>query len=214
MDRNPPRSRNRDDDAGEPPAAIHGRIIRASKLKLLGMWVLAVVFFVACGYMLLERWVLPEANRVLPFRLTWWGSLLSVIGFLIALIGIVALLFEFLCLKQLVLGDEAFQVVRRWVSGTTVVEVHIPYSNIKAVVYEKRGEDWQLGIDLHDPDEDTYAKDENDLQKKDRRGHDYILDGGYRLSLQEVARLLEKKRRKAERKPEPEGRTTRRSRDG
>ena len=157
MDRNPPRSRNRDDDAGEPPAAIHGRIIRASKLKLLGMWVLAVVFFVACGYMLLERWVLPEANRVLPFRLTWWGSLLSVIGFLIALIGIVALLFEFLCLKQLVLGDEAFQVVRRWVSGTTVVELHIPYANIKAVVYEKRGDDWQLGIDLYDPDDETYG---------------------------------------------------------
>ena len=139
---------------------------------------------------------------------------MSVIGFLIALIGIVALLFEFLCLKQLVLGDEAFQVVRRWVSGTTVVELHIPYANIKAVVYEKRGDDWQLGIDLYDPDDETYARDENDLRQIDRRGHDYILDGDYTLSLREVARRLDKKRRKAERKPEPEGRTTRRSRDG
>jgi len=214
MKRNGPSNRSRDDHAGEPPAAIRGRLIPASKLKLLALCLLAVVFLVVCGYMLFERWVLPEGTGVLPFRLTWWGSLLAVGGFLIALFGIVALPFEFLCPKGLVLGDEAFQVVRRWVSGTTVVEVHIPYSNIKAVVYEKRGEDWQLGIDLHDPDEDTYAKDENDLKKKDRMGHDYILDGGYRLSLQEVARLLEKKRRKAERKPEPEGRTTRRSRDG
>lgn len=187
-----------DDEIGVPPKAIRGRVIPASKLKMLGMWLLAVVFFVACGYMLLERWVLPEANRVLPFRLTWWGSLLSTVGFLIGLIGIVALLFEFLCPKQLVLGDEAFQLVRKWVSGTTVVEVHIPYANIRAVVYEKRGESWQLGIDLEDSD-DTYSKDENDLKQHDKKGHDFILDGDYTLSLQEVANLLEKKRRKAER---------------
>src|SRR5262249_46329242 len=162
-----------------------------------GMCVLAVVFFVVCGYMLLERWVLPEGSGVLPFRLTWWGSLLAVVGFLIALLGMVALPFEFLCPRGLVLGDDAFQAVRRWVSGTTVVEVHIPYPNIKAVVYEKRGEDWQLGIDLCGPDDDTYAKDENDLKQKGNKGRDYILDGGYTLSLQEVARLLEKKRRKA-----------------
>src|SRR5262249_38916682 len=178
------------------------------KLKLLALCVLAVVFLVVCGYMLFERWILPEGTGVLPFRLTWWGSLLAVGGFLIALFGIVALPFEFLCPRGLVLGDDAFQVVRRWVSGTTVVEVHIPYANIKAVVYEKKGEDWQLGVDLHDPDEDTYAKDQNDLKQSDRKGHDYILDGGYTLSLQEVARLLERKRRKAER--EPEGPTTRR----
>jgi len=198
MKRNGPSNRSRDDHAGEPPAAIRGRLIPASKLKLLALCLLAVVFLVVCGYMLFERWVLPEGTGVLPFRLTWWGSLLAVGGFLIALFGIVALPFEFLCPKGLVLGDEAFQVVRRWVSGTTVVELHIPYANIKAVVYEKRGDDWQLGVDLHDPDEDTYAKDENDLRQIDRRGHDYILDGDYTLSLREVARRLDKKRRKAQ----------------
>src|SRR5258705_9852153 len=122
MNTDGPRSRNRD-DTREPPAAIRGRLISASKLKLLDMCLLAVVMLVVCGYMLFERWILPEGNGVLPFRLTWWGTLLAGGGFLIALFGTVALPFEFLCPKALVLGDEAFQVVRRWVSGATVVEV-------------------------------------------------------------------------------------------
>src|SRR5262249_15366993 len=144
-------------EAGAPPAAIRGRFIPASKLTMLGMCLLAIVFVFVCGYMLYERWVLPEDKHILPFRLTWWGSLLSIVGFLIALFGTVVLPFEFLCPRGLVLGDEALQVVRRWISGATVVEVQIPYANMEKVVYEKRGEDWQLGIDLRDAD-NTYAK--------------------------------------------------------
>jgi hypothetical protein len=172
------------------------------------MCLLAVVFLIVCGYMLYERWVLPQGQGILPFRLTWWGTLLAIGGLLIALVGVVALPFEFLCPRVLVLGDEAFQVVRRWVSGTTVVEIHIPYANIGTVVYEKRGENWQLGIDLHDLDDNTYAKDENDLEQREKKGHDYIVDGGYTLSLKELARLIENRRKKSER--QPEGRTKRR----
>lgn len=192
-----------DEFVDEAPEVINGQIIPASKLKLLGFFLGSIPLFLACGYLLCERWLLPEEAGVLPFRVTWWGSILSVLGMLLGFYGIITLPFEIMCPKQLVFGKKAFQVARRRISGTIDVEIHIPYANIKAVCYEQRDDIWQLGIDLYD-DDGTYAKQANALRQRDNRGQDFILEGSYTMSQKELARLLEKKRRRANRQEEEE----------
>jgi hypothetical protein len=198
---------DRDDKPGrEPPELIDGRVIPASKMKLFGMFLACLFFFVVCGYAFYERWMLDEGEGVLPFRLTWWGSILCGVGFLIGVGGMIAFPIELLCPKQLVLGDDAFQLVRQWRSGPAV-ELHIPYANIKEVIYEKHDDTWQLGIDLHDTeDADTYAKGPNDLKQLKKKGRDYVLDGGYTMSQKEIADILDKRQRKALRRRDAEER--------
>ena len=199
--------RDRDDNARpKAPEAIDGRTIPASKLKLLGMFAACVFFFLVCGYAFYERWMLDEGEGILPFRLTWWGSILCGIGFLIGVGGMIAFPIELLWPKQLIVGDDAFQLVRQWRAGPEV-ELHIPYANIQEVIYEKRDDNMQLGIDLHDTeDADTYAKGANDLKQLKKKGRDYVLDGGYTMSLKEIAKLLDKKQRKSLRRRNAEER--------
>lgn len=197
--------RHRSDDDGDDdgyvlkdaPDPIAGKDIPASYLKLFGLLVVAVLFVVVCGFMLFDTWVRGEEQAWLPFALTWWGSILCVIGFGIGLLGTFGFAFEFFCPKRLVLGKDAFQLVRRWPSGAAV-EVHIPYDNLRRVVYEKKDDAWRVGLDLYDlGDRDTFAKDPNDLKQLEKQGRDYILDGGYTTGLEEIADLLDGKRRRA-----------------
>jgi hypothetical protein len=184
-------------DEGRPagtPAVADGTVIPSSKLHVLGLILLSAVFAAVCGYLLYEWWA---DEGVLPFRLNLAGAILCGVGLCMGILGLIALPIELIWPSQLVLGDEAFQVVRRWPTGPTV-EVHIPYANMKAVSCEKRDDVWQVGIDLHDPDDPgTYAREPGDLRQRDKAGHDYALGGGYTTSFQEIARLLEKKRLKA-----------------
>ncbi len=204
------RDREDDDEDGdeyvqkEAPAPIRGKEIPASTLKLFGLLAISAVFFVVCGFMLFDTWVHGEEKAWLPFVLTWWGSILCVIGFGIGLLGMVGFTFEFFCPKRLVFGKEAFQLVRRWPSGVAV-EIQLPYANLRKVVHEKKDDSWRVGIDLHDlSDPDTYAKDAADVQQAEKKGRDYVLDGGYTSSLEEIADLLDEKRRKAKRQREEE----------
>jgi hypothetical protein len=183
-----------------PPELARGQVIPASKLHIIGLILLSAFFAAVCGYLLYEWWFLPEHEGYLPFRLTWWGGILCAVGFGMGALGVLVLPFELVCPSQLILGDEAFQVVRRWPTGPEV-QVHIPYANMKAVSCEKRDEAWQVGIDLRDPDDaDTYAVEPGDLKQRDKAGHDYAFGGGYTSSFQEIARLLEKKRLRGGRK--------------
>lgn len=185
------------------PAIARGTVIPSSRLHTIGLILGAVLFVVVCGYLLYEWWALAEDEGVLPFRLNWGGAILCAVGLGLGVLGVIALPFELVCPSELILGDAAFQVVRRWLSGPSV-EVHIPYANMKAVSYEKHDDAWRLGIDLRDAtDPETYANEPNDLKQRDKQGRDYVLTGGYATSLQEVARLLEVKRRKIDRQDGP-----------
>lgn len=191
------------DEKPRAPKPARGTVVPASTLKLMGMFAVCVLFFAVCGFLLFDRWAHDEEKAWLPFRLTWWGTALCVIGFVIGVGGMIAFPFEFFCPKQLIFGETAFQLTRKWPSGV-VVEVHIPYANIKKVVHEKGGDDnWRVGISLYDPDDDdTYAKEPKDLQQYESQGRDYILDGGFTESLTQIAERLDKKRRKAKRERE------------
>ncbi|MGL4554325.1 MAG: hypothetical protein ACRC33_24445 [Gemmataceae bacterium] len=181
-----------DEPGGPPPELISGLVVPTSNLTLFGLFLASAGFFLGCGYLLYEWW-LPDDHGVLPFRVTWWGAILCLVGFVIGLGGMIAFVVEFLGPKRLVVGDRSFQVVR----GSSV-ELHVPYANVRHLAYEKRDDEGYVGIDLHDPDDpDTYAKDAGDLRQRDKKGRDCALDGWYTLGLQEVARLIEKKWRKA-----------------
>ena len=197
--------RDERDDRGEKrvPKPVRGTVVPASTAKVIGVFLTAVLFFALCGFLLLDRFIHDEERAWLPFRLTWWGIILCVIGFGIGALGMIAMPFELFCPKQLTFGETAFQLARKWPSGVKV-EVHIPYANMKKVVHEKGGDDnWRVGITLYDPDdEDTYAKEPKDLQQYESKGRDYVLDGGFTESLGQIAERLDKKRRKAKRERE------------
>lgn len=144
-----------------------------------------------CGVLLWDRWF--NDNGLLPFQLTWWGSLLAGVGFVIGAFGLIAFPFELLYPRRLILGDDVVQIAR----GQSV-EVQLPYSNIAAVTYEKPSADgeWQVGIDLGElSDADTYSK-HGEFGKKAKTGRDYILHGGFTVGLEEIARRIEKRCRK------------------
>jgi hypothetical protein len=181
----------------QPPPVAEGKVIPASYLTILGLWIGSGVLALVCGVLLWDRWF--NDDGLLPFRLTWWGSLLAGVGFVIGALGLIAFPFEFLYPRRLILGDDVVQIAR----GQSV-EVQLPYANIAAATYEKPSADgeWQVGIDLVDlADPETYSK-HSELGQKAKSGRDYILHGGFTVGLEEIARRIEKRCRKRRAAPE------------
>jgi hypothetical protein len=178
----------------QPPAVAEGKVIAASYLTILGFWIGSGVMALVCGVLLWDRWF--NDSGLLPFQLTWWGSLLAGVGFVIGAFGLIAFPFELLMPRRLIFGDDVIQIAR----GQTV-EVQLPYANIAAATYEKPDADgeWRVGIDLVDlSDPETYSK-HGELAQKAKTGRDYILHGGFTVGLEEIARRIDKRCRRQRR---------------
>lgn len=176
---------------GEAPEPVRGEVVGTSKFKLLGLLLVGLVFLVVCGFLLFDGLVIGEANTVLPFRLTWWGYILVVIGLGIGILCPFAAVFGFLRPTQLVFGKRVFQEQRKSGAGWVVI-LQIPYANIRKVKYEKKDDDDHIGIRFHDVDDaDTYAEDETAYETAQKKGWDFILDGLFTKSLKEIAGELD-----------------------
>lgn len=181
--------------AGEAPDPVRGEVVGTSQLKLLGLLLVGLVFLLVCGFLLFDGLVVGEANTVLPFRLTWWGYILVVIGLGIGLLCPCAAVFGFLRPTQLVFGKRVFQEQRKSGGGWVVI-LQIPYANIRKVKYEKKDDDDHIGIRFHDTDDaDTFIADDTAHETAQKKGWDFILDGLFTKSLKEIAAELDDRAR-------------------
>jgi hypothetical protein len=182
------RKRERPDRAPKP---VKGEVVGTSKVKLLGLLLVGLVFLFACGFLLFDGLVIGEANTFLPFRLTWWGYILVVIGLGIGLLCPAAAVFSFLRPTQLVFGKRVFQEQRKSGGGWVVI-LQIPYANVRKVRFEKVDDNTHVGIRFHDADDaDTYIEDETAHETAQKKGWDFILDGLFTKRLKEIASELE-----------------------
>jgi hypothetical protein len=181
----------------EAPDPVRGEVVGTSKLKLLGLLLVGLLFLVVCGFLLFDGLVIGEANTFLPFRLTWWGYILVVIGLGIGLLCPAAAVFSFLRPTQLVFGKRVFQEQRKSGGGWEVI-LQIPYANIRKVKYEKKDDDDHIGIRFRATDDDnTYIEDETAHETAQKKGWDFILNGLFTMSLKEIASELDDRARDA-----------------
>ncbi len=190
--RKPKRSR-----AGEVPDPVRGEVVGTSKLKLIGLLLVGLLFLVVCGFLLFDGLWIGEDHTVLPFRLTWWGYILVVIGLGIGLLCPMAAVFSFLRPTQLVFGKRVFQEQRKSGRGWVVI-LQIPYANIRTVKYVTHDNDSNIGFRFHDvEDEDTFIEDDTAHDTATKKGWDLFLDGLYTQSLKEIASELDDRVRDA-----------------
>lgn len=182
------RKRERPDRAPKP---VKGEVVGTSKAKLVGLLCVGLLFLLVCGFLLFDGLLIGEDKTVLPFRLTWWGYILVVVGLGIGLLCPVAAVFGFLRPTQLVFGKRVFQEQRK-AGGEWVVILQIPYANIRKVKYEKKDDNDFIGIRFHDVDDDgTFIEDDTAHETAQKKGWDFILDGLFTKSLTEIASELD-----------------------
>lgn len=182
---------------GRAPKPVRGEVVGTSKLKLVGLMLFGLLFLVVCGFLLFDGLVIGEAKTFLPFRLTWWGYLLAVGGFLVGVFCPVAALIGFLRPTQLVFGKRMFQEQRK-AGGEWMVILQIPYDNIRKVKYETLENDTHVGIRFYDiDDDDTFIEDDTAHEAARGKGWDFILNGLFTMSLKEIASELDDRARDA-----------------
>jgi len=181
----------------EIPNPVRGKVVGTSKLKLVGLMLFGLFFLVLCGFLLFDGLVIGDAKTFLPFRMTWWGYLLAVAGFLVGVFCPVAALIGFLRPTQLVFGKRVFQEQRKS-GGEWVVILQIPYDNIRKVKYETQENDTHVGIRFYDiDDDDTFIEDDTAHEVAQGKGWDFILNGLFTMSLKEIASELDDRARDA-----------------
>ncbi len=175
----------------EEPKAVNGEIVPTSKVKLFGLFLFGALFTILCGFFLFDGFFIGEAKTVLPFRLSWWGYILSVVGLLIGIVCIIAGPFGILFPTQLVLGKNFFQEQRK-TGGVWKVILQIPYDNIRDVSFVKNDDDSYVCFQFRDArDPDTYCADETAFETAEKKGCSYALTGMYSRSLKVIADDIE-----------------------
>ncbi len=188
----------------DEPKPVRGDVIPVSKTKLVGILIFGIVLFAICTFMLLDGLLIGEEKTVLPFRLTWWGYILVVIGFGMGVFCTFAGLFGFFVPTQLVFGKTLFQEQRKS-GGQWIVILQIPYEAIRKVKFETYDDDTHIGFKLEEPDDpDIYCKDETAFETANGKGWDYILNGLYTVSLKDIASKLKRKADRARSEREDE----------
>jgi hypothetical protein len=182
-----PRKKRRVDE----PEPVRGEVIPTSKLKIFGLMLVGLAFFVVCSFLLYDGLFVGEEKTVLPFRLTWWGYILVVIGFGLGVFCTIAGVMGFFIPTQLVFGKTMFQEQIKSGEKWEVI-LQIPFDAIRKVKFETYDNDTHIGIKFEDPDDpDIYCKDETAFETAKGKGWDYILDGLYTVSLKDIAAKLQ-----------------------
>jgi hypothetical protein len=187
----------------ETPKVVDGTVIRTSRSTLVFLGACSGLVAFTAGFVLWDTWGHTEGKHVLPFQLAK-DSLFTSFAFMLCVVGgagcFIALLYKCLFPHQLILGAEVLQVVRTGLFGATV-ETQVPYANIAAVIYKAEAFDSGregIGLDLERLEAaGTYSR-KRDFGKKDKNGRDLYLPRFLTATPEEIARLIEERRRKKE----------------